>query len=50
MPTCLLIVKLEPLLAIGFYEGVVVAAMDTAAVHKHAVQPVEVAHGAIRVL
>ena len=44
------VIKLEPLLAIGLNERVVVAAMDAAAVHQHAVQLVQIAHRPISVL
>lgn len=46
----LLIVKLAPPLAVGSDEGIVVAAVDAATVHEHAVQLVGVAHRVIGVL
>ena len=42
-----LIIKFEPLLARGADEGVVMAAMNSSAVHQNAVQPVLVAHRAV---
>ncbi len=46
----LLIIKLEPLAGgVGPDVGIVMAAMHAAAVHQHAVQPVQVAHAAVRI-
>ena len=45
-----LVIKFQPALAVRLDVGVVVAAVDAAAVHEHAVQLVQVAHGAVRVL
>lgn len=41
------VIELEPLLAIRPDVGIVVATMDTATVHQHTVQPVQVAHTAV---